>query len=123
MTMYILIVEDTEVLAETIADSLRMEGFEVAITANGKQALDNIEERIPDIVITDLLMPQMDGLDFTRRFRQDPRHKQTPVIIISAQVTDDVFHAGQEAGANLFLKKPFDQNQLIDSVSTLLKND
>ena len=123
MAKQILLVEDTSVLAETIADSLRMEGFEVAITANGKHALEKIEKTAPDLVITDLLMPQMDGLEFTRRFRRDSRCRETPVIMISAQVGDNVCQAGRDAGANLFLKKPFAQNRLIECISTLLKND
>jgi CheY-like chemotaxis protein len=117
----ILIVEDTKLLADAIADTLRMEGYDVSISLNGRDALDALENTQPDLVITDLVMPKMDGLEFTRRLRGHPRHGAIPVIIISAQVSEEIRLAGEQAGANLFIRKPFDHNQLIDAILTLLK--
>jgi two-component system, chemotaxis family, chemotaxis protein CheY len=121
MAAHILLIEDTQSLAETIADILHMEGFKVTIAGNGAEGLRMLEP-LPDIIITDLLMPEMDGIEFIRNVRLQ-RRINTPIIVLSARVTEESIQEGMDAGANLFLGKPFDADRLLDSIHTLLTNE
>jgi DNA-binding response OmpR family regulator len=121
MAAHILLIEDTQSLAETIADILHMEGFEVTIASNGAEGLRRLEP-LPDIIITDLLMPEMDGIEFIRNVRQQ-RKINTPIIVLSARVTEESIQEAMDEGANVFLGKPFDADRLLESIHTLITNE
>lgn len=119
----VLLVEDTVALAENIADILRMEGFSVLMAYNGAEGYALLEEKQPQIVITDVVMPEMDGLELTRKIRGNPAFKHIPVIILSAKTAEEDMQATRDAGANLHLKKPCDSNLLVDSIKKFIVNE
>lgn len=120
---YILIVDDTRPLAESIADILQMEGYEVDIAANGIHALNTMASRVPDMVITDLLMPEMDGLSLIRKIRSSDRYSSIPVIVLTADASEESSQMGKEAGADLLLTKPFDDTYLIEWIQKMLTDE
>jgi DNA-binding response OmpR family regulator len=121
MAKRILIVEDTKSLAEAIADFLRMEGFQVSVAMSGETAIDFMVNNSPDLIITDLRMPGMNGIEFIEFVRSDSRHTHIPIILLTAQTGTENRLAGEKAGASAFLEKPFDENDLLASIQFLTK--
>ncbi len=119
--MRILLAEETEPLAEAIADILRMADYKVRIVANGEEGMKEIPVFDPQLVITDIEMPVMNGLDFLRNIRSSDEKKNVPVIILSAKVSSDDIRKGLEAGANVYLKKPCSADELLTAVDDVLK--
>ncbi len=121
MTYSILIVDDTALLAEAIADMLRMEGFTVTLAANGMEALAVLEQESHDLIISDLRMPIMDGIEFIKQVRRHSVLQDTPIIVLSAQADEANKRESKQAGADLFLTKPFDESELLSSIHFLLQ--
>src|SRR5688572_23238482 len=97
-----------------------MEGYDVIIQEDGLKALNYLKSHFCDLIVTDIVMPHMDGLTMLKELRNQPQTANTPVIIISAKATDAIQQELIENGSNLFLKKPCDTENLINSVKTLL---
>jgi DNA-binding response OmpR family regulator len=116
----ILIVDDTVSLAESMADILRMEGFEVRIAGNGLEGLAAVAEEKPTLVITDIVMPEVDGFEFISKVRSDASFDNIPIIILSAAVKDERIVDINDIGAEMYLRKPCDVDCLIQSVNQLL---
>jgi DNA-binding response OmpR family regulator len=116
----ILLVEDTPALARNMADILEMEGYDIIIREDGLQALDFLKEQTCDLVVTDIVMPNMDGISLIREIRSQQAISQTPIIVISAKSTEETVREATESGSTLFLKKPCDTENLINSVKSLL---
>jgi len=108
MSLRVLIVEDDPAIREVIADALETEGYEVVQAVDGVDGLRLAHEKPPDIILLDLMMPNMDGRTFRANQRQDGKLAHIPVVIVSAVA------AGQESGldAVAYLHKPFDLNDL-----------
>ena len=117
----ILLIEDTPALAENIADVLRMADYEVCLAVDGAEGLKVLPSYLPDLVITDLVMPNIDGLQFITIVRADERWRAIPIIILSAKAMREDIDLGYTTGANMYLKKPCDVDLLLESVSVLLK--
>ena len=117
----ILMVEDTVHLSEEISDILRLEGYEVTIADNGQRALELLPESRPDLIITDLLMPKMDGFQLIQHIRSMESFKSIPIIILSAKTSTVDKIRGKEAGANAFMGKPCKGYELVASINALLK--
>jgi DNA-binding response OmpR family regulator len=117
----ILIIDDTTVLAESFADCLHMEGFEVRICRNGCDALTALKAFIPDLIITDLVMPVMDGLTFIRHYRGQHSNTRTPIIVLTADTNVEHVQEAMNAGADLLCHKPFDSDELIGRIVRLIK--
>jgi two-component system, chemotaxis family, sensor histidine kinase and response regulator PixL len=122
MSYAILIVDDTISLAEAIADMLRMEGYKVTHTTNGVEALRVLEHTLFDLIITDLRMPVMNGIEFIKHVRQRSEWAKVPIIVLSAQAGEENKLASQQAGANLFLIKPFDEHELLTAINQFLND-
>jgi diguanylate cyclase (GGDEF)-like protein len=119
----ILVVDDDVDIARFVEMDLRMEGYEVSVAHDGLQALELIAAHRPDLVILDLMMPGLDGVEVTRRLRADAMTSSVPVIMLTArgQTVDKVL--GLSAGADDYIVKPFDNLELIARVrSTLRRN-
>jgi DNA-binding response OmpR family regulator len=117
----ILLVEDTAHLSEEIVDILRMEGFEVTSAQNAERGLEILSAAMPDLIITDLLMPGMDGFELIQRVRAMPSARSLPIIILSAKTSPEDRVRGTEVGANAFVQKPCKAHDLIESINELLK--
>ena len=117
--MQILVVDDESAVREAIERALRLDGYEVAVAGDGREALETLEERAPDAVVLDVLMPRIDGLELCRRLRG--RGDRTPVLMLTARdaVADRV--AGLDAGADDYLVKPFALEELLARVRALLR--
>lgn len=115
--MKILIVEDERTLSMIISDTLRDEGFDVVQAYDGNQGLSNLRVHHPDVVIADVMMPNMDGFEMVRQMRRTD--KTTPVLFLTARSSTDDLVAGFKLGANDYLKKPFKMQELIIRVKAL----
>ena len=118
MAERILIVEDEPSMAEAVAYALEQEGFETALASDGKVALDKFEEQAPDLVILDLMLPEISGWDLFGAFR---RHGNVPVIMLTARVEETDRVAGLELGADDYVTKPFSMRELIARVRAVLR--
>ena len=119
----ILVVDDDPDIAGLVEVNLRLEGFEVRVVADGDEALADISVSPPDLVVTDMMMPRVDGLELVRRLRLDPATTALPVIILTARDLSLDKVAGLAAGADDYIVKPFDAVELVARIrSTLRRN-
>lgn len=113
-----LLVEDEQTLADIIADTLGEKEFDVTVAYNGAEGLRRFDERRPDVVVTDIMMPGMDGFSFVDALRR--RSADVPILFLSARsAVDDVVH-GFETGGNDYLRKPFAMSELVVRVKALV---
>lgn len=113
-----LLVEDEQTLADIIADTLGEKEFDVTVAYNGAEGLRRFDERRPDVVVTDIMMPGMDGFSFVDALRR--RSADVPILFLSARsAVDDVIH-GFETGGNDYLRKPFAMSELVVRVKALV---
>src|SRR5439155_4142840 len=105
----VLVADDDRVIQQLLEVNLELEGYEVVATASdGNEALDKIEKLKPDLVILDIMMPKMDGLEVTRRLKSQPKLAKIPIILLSARAQDLDIREGLDIGADAYLTKPFD---------------
>jgi DNA-binding response OmpR family regulator len=116
----LLVVEDTLHLAEEISDMLRMEGYNVTVGNTGSHALEILEHLRPDLIITDLLMPGIDGFELIERIRKMDWLRTIPIIILSAKTSETDLTRGIAAGADDFILKPCKSHELLASITSLL---
>ena len=116
----ILIIEDNSNVALFMGNQLT-ENYEVYYAANGQVGIERAETLIPDLIITDLMMPEMDGLEVCRHVRANDAISHVPIIIITAKTTEEDRIRGIEAGADAYLYKPFNAEELTVRVSKLLE--
>jgi len=117
----ILIVEDDRDLADLIRYNLEREGFQVAAVHNGADALARLRAAPPDLVILDLMLPGMPGLELCKALRRDERLSRLPVLVISARGEETDRVLGLELGADDYLTKPFSPRELVARVRALLR--
>ena len=119
MSNKILFVEDEEDLTQIVADTLRGQGYDVITAADGIEGIDKFKSEGADIVVADVMMPQMDGFTMAKDIRK--LSPTVPLLFLTAKSTiDDVEH-GFEIGANDYLKKPFELRELIVRIKALLR--
>jgi len=114
----ILVVEDDERFRNLIGEILHLESYDVSLAGSGKEAVRFCQERPPDLVITDLLMPEMDGFELIRSLRQS--HPNLPLLVISG-ASDSLLKEATELGAVGSLQKPFREEELLALVARILK--
>ncbi|ADQ46895.1 response regulator receiver protein [Caldicellulosiruptor kronotskyensis 2002] len=114
----ILVVDDSPVVKKIVTTTLVKKGFEVKEALDGVAALEILLSEKIDLVITDLNMPKMDGLQLTREIRKNPMYKRIPVIMLTTNPSEE--QKALEAGANLYLKKPVTSEELISHVQKFL---
>lgn len=118
---YIIAVDDDPEVLGTLGRVLRHENFEVSLASSGVEAFDIMERRNPDLVILDIIMPEMDGIEICRHLRRDPRFAALPILFLTAKgTTDDVVY-GLDAGADDYVVKPFELAELRARVHALLR--
>ena len=116
----ILIVEDNNDVANYIGSQL-LEQYIIYYASNGREGLEKSHEIMPDLIITDLMMPELDGLEMCKQIRMDELISHVPVIVITAKVTEADRIKGLEAGADAYLNKPFNEEELHVRVEKLLE--
>lgn len=115
----VLVVEDAPYLRFAFGRLLRMYGFEVREANDGREALDSVGEFRPDLVLTDLMMPVMDGFELIRRLRDDPATASVPVVAITADATEQAERQARAAGAVDVITKPIDLPALLGRLHEL----
>jgi CheY-like chemotaxis protein len=116
----ILVVDDEPAFCTVVCEILRLYGFSTHSAKDGEQALKMLEEIRPDIILADVMMPEIDGLSLLRQLRSQKAWKSIPTIVISAKCAPDDFSAAFNAGANACLSKPFSASELRETVERLV---
>ena len=116
----ILVVEDNQDLREYIFTTLKKD-YRVLTAENGVKGLEKSMQIIPDLIISDWMMPEMDGLVFCQKIKEDQRTSHVPVILLTAVATEDARIRGLESGADDYLTKPFDTRELLTRVRNLIE--
>ncbi|MFT5447158.1 MAG: DNA-binding response OmpR family regulator [Gammaproteobacteria bacterium] len=119
----ILIAEDEPNIVESLTFLLERAGFEVSCEMNGLQALTAALANPPDVMILDVMLPGMDGLEVLRRLRADARTESLPVLILTAKGQREDRERALASGANMFITKPFSNSVVIAAVSALAKGE
>lgn len=116
----VLIIEDEEDAAELFSEMMRVSGFRVIATSRSKPAISMMIEEKPDLVLLDIMMPDVSGLDILRQMRRDPNLSDTPVIVLTAKSMPADIKKGMEAGASTYLTKPVGFQELKEAVDRTL---
>ncbi|GAB4460575.1 MAG: hypothetical protein OHK0029_24810 [Armatimonadaceae bacterium] len=117
---YILAVDDEPNIVRLIQVNLERKGYEVETAQNGVQALAKIRQRRPDLVISDVMMPEMDGFEFLSTLRRDPQYADLSVLMLTAKAAETDIVTGFSWGADMYLTKPFNPQELLLFVQRIL---
>ena len=118
---HILVVEDEPDTAELLELHLQNEGYRVTVAADGEQALSKLHKLMPDMVILDLMIPEIDGLEVCKFIRKDPATESLPVMMCTAKTSEIDKILGLEQGADDYVTKPFSPRELVLRVKNLLR--
>ena len=113
----ILFVDDDPYTLETLTKAVQIFGHQALIAGNGEQALALALQELPDLIMTDMRLPDMDGLSLVKRIKQEPLLAQIPVVMLSASPEIDVAEIAQSAGAKAFVNKPIRLQALLDVIA------
>jgi DNA-binding response OmpR family regulator len=119
-TPTILVADDEEDLRELVSYRLSRSGYEVVEAVDGQEALELATERTPDLMVLDVMMPRLDGYELTRRVREEDSLRSVPVILLTARSQETDVSRGFEVGADDYLKKPFNPDELVARVRAVL---
>ena len=117
----VLVVEDDPDIAQLVAHYLEKSGFSVELLANGREALASIVAHPPDVLVLDLMLPEVDGLEICRLVRGNTATAATPIIMLTARAEESDRIVGLEIGADDYLAKPFSPNELVARVRALVR--
>lgn len=117
--MHILVIEDDRRVAELIQRGLHEKGYKVTLLYSGDEALREIEQSLFDLIITDIMLPGLNGVDLCKRIRE--MHPELPIIMLTALGTTDEKLEGFDAGADDYMVKPFEMRELVARIGVLLK--
>lgn len=118
---YILVVEDEEDIVRLISFHLEKEGYLVKSAASGPEALDLVSERLPDLIVLDIMLPELDGLEICRRLRSNEKTAALPILILSARKEEFDKVLGLELGADDYMVKPFSVRELVARIRAMLR--
>lgn len=117
----ILIVDDDPILRKVLQTSLEQKGYQVLSVGSGESALAKFSQDVPDIIISDVSMPEMNGFEFCRQLRSQPSGKLIPFIFLSAKDNLDDRIQGRTIGADSYLTKPFEMKELLANIEALIE--
>ena len=120
MSRRILIVDDSESVRMIARLALREQGYDVVEATNGVEALKQLDAERVHLVISDVNMPEMDGITLLKQIKANARHKFTPIIMLTTEAGQDKKDEGRAAGAKAWITKPFQPKVLIDAVAKLM---
>lgn len=118
----VLVVEDSPPQREMISSLLKESGLNVISAGDGIEALEQIQQDRPDIVVLDIVMPRMNGYELCRRLKDNPKTKELPVVMCSTKGEEFDRYWGMRQGANAYIAKPFQPQELVSTVRKLLRN-
>ena len=117
----ILIVDDDNLILQVTTEILSGEGYEISVARDGRQALESVNENHPDIIILDIMMPVMNGIDVCKHLKSNRTTSSIPIIMLTARTTISDKFDGFDAGADEYISKPFDPQLLRNRVATLIR--
>lgn len=117
----VLIVDDSHSIRELLTSVLKRAGFDVASANDGKAGLQAAKNVTYDLVITDVNMPEMDGIELLGNLRKLPAYTFKPILILTTEFSNEMKQRGRDVGATGWLVKPFDPDKLIEVISRILK--
>ena len=118
---HVLVVEDEEDILELVGYNLAKEGYQVTKAASGEEALRLAQARVPNLIVLDLMLPGMDGLEVCRRLKRESRTQHIPVVILTAKGEEPDIVAGLELGADDYVTKPFSPRVLLARIGAVLR--
>jgi DNA-binding response OmpR family regulator len=116
----ILVVDDEVDLVKTIQFALEAEGYKVLVSYNGEDALNQSRKENPDLILLDLMLPKLDGYKVCRLLKFDEQYKHIPILMLTAKTQQKDRLLGMETGANEYITKPFDMDELMEKVKSYL---
>jgi len=122
MAKKILVAEDSNSVRKFIVFALKLTGYEILPAVDGMDALEQLSKIKVDMLITDLNMPNIDGLRLIKTIRENPEYQNLPIIILSSLSADDDIKAGLDAGANSYLIKPFNTKRIQYEIAKYLND-
>ena len=117
----ILAVDDSASMRQIVSFTLKNAGYNVVEAVDGQDALEKSGSRDFDLVLTDQNMPRLDGIGLTKKLRDNPQFKTTPILILTTESSDQMKQAGRGAGATGWLVKPFDPAKLIEVIKKVIR--
>jgi DNA-binding response OmpR family regulator len=120
VTSIVLVVDDEDMTRKLLRLMLERDGFTILEAEDGQQALEVIAESKPDIVILDVMMPNMDGFTTCQELRSQPETAELPIILLSARSQAEAVRAGLESGADRYMTKPISKPELVQTITDLL---
>ena len=120
MPQYALVVDDIQVAATTIAETLDLLGYETRVAYGSRPAIESLAHRLPDVILLDINMPGLDGIEVCRYLRRDPRTAKIPIIAMSAEAEEGTVAQACRAGVDAFLPKPIDIDVLEKTLKRVL---
>lgn len=120
MSARILVVDDDTTIVRLLRMNLELEGYEVVSATNGREALEAIAQHDPDLVLCDVMMPIMDGLEVVSRLKRNPATAALPIVLLSAKAQDVDIRHGENVGADAYVTKPFDPEDLLSTIDRML---
>jgi two-component system chemotaxis response regulator CheY len=120
MAKCILVVDDSETVRQVLQLTLANAGFDVVEAEDGVEALEKLSGAQVDMLITDLNMPNMDGLELIKKVREEGSHRFTPIVMLTTESSEEKKLAGREAGASGWIVKPFKPEQLLKVIKMVL---
>jgi len=123
MKKTILIVEDNQDLRQVLQVQLEHRGYETILARSGKQAVDIATAQLPDLIVMDIRMPEMDGFQATRLIRKNPKTRSIPILAVTVLETHEERELCLQSGCDDYLPKPFTHLQLSSRIEKLLKQD
>ncbi|MBU1345443.1 MAG: phosphate regulon transcriptional regulator PhoB [Alphaproteobacteria bacterium] len=121
MQPYILVMEDEDALATLLQYNLEKEGYDVVVAADGEEGLIQVDERQPDLILLDWMLPKVSGIEVCRRLRGRPETRNLPVIMLTARGEESDRVRGLDTGADDYLTKPFSMTELIARIRAVLR--
>ena len=122
-TKTVLVVDDEPNIVLSLRYLMSKAGHRVCVATDGEAALEAIERERPDLVLLDLMIPKRDGYDVCQTLRADPRHRELPVVMLTARGREIDREKGLALGATAYLTKPFSTRELLEMVGTILAAD
>ncbi len=117
----ILAVDDSASMRQMVSFTLKNAGFSVTEAVDGMDAWEKAQQRDFTLVLTDQNMPRLDGIGLTRKLRDNPKFKNTPILILTTESSDQMKQAGRAAGATGWLVKPFDPAKLVEVIHKVIR--
>lgn len=112
----VLVVDDDPEIVTFLSTLLELEGIESSVATSAAAALEQLQQGAPDLVLLDIAMPDRDGIDLCKELKSDPRTAEVPVFVVSARPGKDVVERALAAGAEEFIRKPFENAELISRI-------